>query len=294
MQFPFVDLETEADNLVTASVSKATAIIYKRCAERYLSFCIMVGLPCWGRKSGQAFELWVTSLSKQGLSHGTIMSHVSAVRHHSREKGLRLMSETDRLNLILRGIKARTAKVSTKKVPVSSGHLRRLNQAAVMLGPLEALRFRVMIAVAFYGFLRPSEFCKTKAGHHLRRKDVHLYKSNKVGFLNLNSYKHSTKSATVKLCDAYSKDLKPVRLLRKYFDKNQLNSNGPLFNVTLGEFRLTLAQVCETAQIKSKLSPHCFRHGGATWASKRGWSDSRIKAHGRWKSSAYISYIKPY
>ena len=34
-----------------------------------------------------------------------------------------------------------------------------------------------------------------------------------------------------------------------------------------------------------------LRRGGATWASLQGWSDSRIRAHGRWSSGAFKKYI---
>ena len=36
---------------------------------------------------------------------------------------------------------------------------------------------------------------------------------------------------------------------------------------------------------------HSFRRGGAYYAGVSGVSDSIIKAHGRWKSTAYIRYV---
>jgi len=40
-------------------------------------------------------------------------------------------------------------------------------------------------------------------------------------------------------------------------------------------------------------SGHSFRSGAATTAATRGLPDSQIKQLGRWKSAAYLRYIKP-
>lgn len=274
---------------------KATATVYKRCYNRYINFCKTVGLSSHGHSSGRSLELWATSLSRQGLGHGTILSHLSAVRHQTRTKRLLLGPDSDRLKLILKGVKARAGKAAISKVPVSSGHLRKLSLAAKHLKTSEAKRFRAMIALAYYGFLRPSEFCTSAKKHYLLRRNVHFSsRDSDVAYLTFNSYKHSSKSVTIKLGDTSGEVLKPIRLLREYLEQSSGSPHAPLFQVSVDEFRKTLWQMCELSGIKSKLSPHCFRHGGATWASKRGWSESRIKTHGRWRSTAYNSYIKPY
>ena len=37
---------------------------------------------------------------------------------------------------------------------------------------------------------------------------------------------------------------------------------------------------------------HSFRRGGAFHASERGVQDAVIKAHGRWRSDAYLRYVR--
>ena len=39
-----------------------------------------------------------------------------------------------------------------------------------------------------------------------------------------------------------------------------------------------LAEMIQEARIKRKITPYCFRHGGASWANKKGWSISKIKS----------------
>ncbi|XP_061192308.1 uncharacterized protein LOC133200539 [Saccostrea echinata] len=43
----------------------------------------------------------------------------------------------------------------------------------------------------------------------------------------------------------------------------------------------------------SKYKGHSFRIGAATAAAERGWSDSRIREAGRWKSNVFRKYIRP-
>ena len=45
-------------------------------------------------------------------------------------------------------------------------------QTAGILGTREGRRLKAMAAVAFFGFLRPSELRMTDAEHYLRVKDV--------------------------------------------------------------------------------------------------------------------------
>ena len=51
------------------------------------------------------------------------------------------------------------------------------------------------------------------------------------------------------------------------------------------------ARVAVVAGLQDNVTPHALRRGGATWASLQGWSDSRIRAHGRWSSGAFKKYI---
>ena len=97
----------------------------------------------------------------------------------------------------------------------------------------------------------------------------------------LRSFTHSVSPAVVTISDVDGKLLHPVSLLCSYMDSVGRRRATPLFELTLKVFGLALDRVCSAAVAMSRITPHCFRHGGAIWS---GWAGSRIKAHGRWWS----------
>ena len=84
----------------------------------------------------------------------------------------------------------------------------------------------------------------------------------------------------------------PWTNLFSYLTKQQLRAEDPLFPVSTTEFAQVLSQCSEQANLKTKLTPHSFRRGGATWFSSNGMTDAKLKAYGRWSSNAYLCYVK--
>ena len=279
------------DRLIGASVCPASAKIYKKYFNKFEKFCDDMGLFYRTEACKSSVELWIAHLKKEGLAYSTVLTHISALRHYFRKLDLKVSLDSERLKMLLKGF--RNESKAGSKTAVSSSHLLRLDRAAEILAPKVACQFRCMMAVAFYGFLRPSEFCTTASSHALLFRDVHWSKDKTYCHLALRSFKHSKTEARVKLTDNSGEPLKPVLLLQQYLDLFGYKPPGaPLFDVSAQEFGKILQYVAGRAGIKSKLTPHCFRHGGATWARKRGWTAAQIQVHGRWKSDAYLSYIK--
>lgn len=286
-------LERESRRLVEDALAPGTMRAYKRFREDYLAFCSALGCKAHGPCSGWSVECWVASLSKQNLSLGSVMSRLAALKYYSTHSGTLTDCNSHKLKLMLRGLKRRSYGRENRKVAASPSHLRRLGQAAAVLGSQAALQFKTMVALAFFGFLRPSEYCVSASGHFLRRQDVRISKSSDYAYLRLNSFKHSKAPTNVKVTDGSRISLRPVALLRQYLASLPVGRKGdPLFDISCSEFRRTLSDVSRVAGIKSKLTPHCFRIGGATWASNEGWTESQIQAHGRWGSGAYKVYVR--
>lgn len=287
-----VGLQNEADRLVAMSVADSTADVYGRHEKEFLHFSEKFSLAI---DSAATMELWVASLSRKGLGHGTILSRVSAIKHMFKKRGLTAVFDTDRFHLLLQGVKRlASGQKKVAKAPATISHLRRLGRAAGILGHGVdgACRFRAMVTLAFFGFLRPSEYCRSAAGHSLRVGDVRFLKRRSAMTITLHSYKHSKAPSVVSIDDVSVEGVRPVARMHDYYKvRAAAGKDAPLFDILAKDFRYLLDEVASSASIKTRLSPHCFRHGGATWASKAGWSDARIRAHGRWRSNAYLSYI---
>ena len=110
--------------------------------------------------------------------------------------------------------------------------------------------------------------------------------------LILTLFKHSRGRAKIHLTKEASSPCPVKSLLRYIATLSPATLTSPLFDISVEDYRQELAATVAAAGIKTKLTPHSFRHGGATWAAKRGWSDSRIRSHGRWHSDAFLCYIK--
>ena len=94
-------------------------------------------------------------------------------------------------------------------------------------------------------------------------------------------------------------DLCPVAALLSWMIQRG-NHPGPLFTFASGRAltRPTLVMRLREALSEAGFNPqgfsgHSFRAGAATTVTLRGLEDSCIKQLGRWKSTAYLRYIKP-
>ena len=257
----------------------------------FRSFATTIGKTFRQCLKAKVVELWLTQLSSRGLNHTTIRSHLSAIKHHCIRYTIPHDLDSPRIHLLLKGLAKRSSRLPTPTAAVTTNHLTRLAKASKSLLTKKGhYQFMAIMAVAFYGFLRPSEFCTTPADYHLKWDDVQFSRKERKVRLTLRSYKHSKNQSTIVLEPA--RLCCPIYWLKRYRQMFAKYHCDPLFDISAKEFYTTLRNLCDATRIKSKLTPHSFRHGGASWASKQGWPDARIRAHGRWRSDAYKRYVR--
>jgi len=288
------DLKREANALMSGAVARKTKALYRNYWSQFAAFCKRLHLPLSKNKVMEAMELWVASLSRQGVNHGSVLLRLSAIRHKLKKHKTDIQLSSNRLQLMLKGLKKRR-RVLPDKTPVTLSKLTRLHRASDRLRKPTAMLLKAMSTLAFFGFLRPSEMCVSSSNHYLRRGDIRLGKKDRCCYIRFRTFKHSDRAQTICINDHTHAPIKPVKIIKLYMDSTvNAARDQPLFDLTVAQFRKLLEELCQLAKIKSKITPHCFRVGGATWASKQGWSDARIQQHGRWRSGAFKTYIKPY
>ena len=270
------------DNALAPSTRKA----YQKSVGKFTTFCKNMDMDLTDK---EALELWVTHLSDDGVSHGVIKSHISALRNYSLKQKLPLNLDNPRLKLLIKGTEKSKPRHVSRPVATLSHIIRLVKTAKACYHDKDYREMAALLSLAFFGFLRPSEYCITEAGHNLQWNDIQFSRNNKSVRLSLRSYKHSRERCKVYLGKV--KECCPVDHLRKYKETFAHSHGKALFNVTAKELEAKLKSLSKCAKIKTHLTPHSFRHGGASWASHQGWPDARIKAHGRWRSDAYKRYV---
>lgn len=273
------------------SVSPATAALYQRSNDRFHRFCESIGARK-SRYTDSIVQLWLASLHEQGYGRSTILTHLSALRHFGQSHGYSCTLTAPRTLLMLKGIQKATPQ-PTARPAVTLDHLRRIKASAIqIMGPKDSIQFMAMTLSAFFGLMRPSEYCTTTSQHQLECRDIKMGKRQKCFRINFRSFKHNTHAQQITVRSIAERYLCPVHAMRQYIKKfSKSRSSNPLFDISSTEYRHIFRAVIENANIRTKLTPHCLRHGGATWAAKQGWSEARLCAHGRWSSNAFKGYL---
>ena len=159
--------------------------------------------------------------------------------------------------------------------------------------------YKAMFCVAFFGFLRVSEFTHcSNTNHCICYENVSI--SHSSVNLTLLSFKHSKSPVRLSL-PSYNNipAICPVRTLSKYLSIRG-RTTGPLFIDLLGKpvTRMSFSKILSSSLSLSQLDSsrykgHSFRIGAATHSMMHGLSDAHIRQLGRWNSNAFKAYIRP-
>ena len=213
------------------------------------------------------------------------------------------------LHLALQGLQrincTKTPQSRRRRLPITPAILNQLINA-LKLAPIERAD-RVMLhaafTLAFGACLRVGEFtfnkstdsnpCPTVACISFPTKKEMLFHIHRS---KTDQYGHG---ATVPLTRTHNR-LCPVRAMQKYLCYRHAGKrSSPLFlfrngaPLTRSKFLHTLRSLLAAAgYTATKYNTHSFRIGAATAAALAGCTDSQIRTLGRWRSSAFLTYIR--
>ncbi|XP_054457981.1 uncharacterized protein LOC129093883 [Anoplopoma fimbria] len=211
------------------------------------------------------------------------------------------------ITMLLKGLRKAEPHPTPKRLPLTSDLLTRCIQTlrSGYLSPFMDKALESMFLLAFFGFLRCSEFTAQNSDHHpsqhatmsdisIHHPDTIIYhlkrsKTNQSGppqpiyIFRLNSYLSPFKP----ICDYISARL-----------ASGTSPQDPLFITETGKgatrtwFHHHFRQILHKSGIHPEYySGHSFRIGAASTASSQGIPDHVIKILGRWSSPAYLTYI---
>ena len=299
-------------HFIKCSLAPSTQNTYTSAKKRYTQFCQQLNvspLPV----SENVLCHYVAHLAQEGLKHTSIKTYLSAIRHAQilAGQGDPFQTPFPLLEYVLRGIKGeqvRSGKSTTRtRLPITPEILLQL-RAVWEQAPRDANNIMLWAActMCFFGFLRVGEIAVPSsqsydAGAHLSVGDVTLDNREQPSLVQVTIKASKTdpfRKGVVIFMGTTQNRLCPVAAISAYLAVRG-SSPGPFFTFKEGtplSRELFVARVRSALTVAgiqaSQFAGHSFRIGAASTAAARGVEDSLIKTLGRWRSSAYLLYVR--
>lgn len=297
-------LRQRAVGLIDAGVARNTTLTYKTALNSFDSFRRQYGLPlCWPANLEQI--IWfVTYCFEKGLSPKTITTYIAGLSFYHKLRNWSDISEIFVIKKLLEGCRRSRSSIDLRR-PISINMLAELVNilSRVCYSSYETKLFSAIFLLAYFGLFRVSELVETRGCHAdraLQSYDVKFGVDKKS--INVSIRSHKTKQTGLPTvlripCESNSA-LCPVCSLREFCAIRPLFT-GPLFchinrqPVTRTQFSGVLDKCVKKSSFNCGLyKSHSFRIGRATQLASMGLSGENIMKMGRWRSNAYVSYLR--
>ena len=295
------------NDLLSSALSAGSRKLYSRAWTVFREFYVhfvsphSFSLPL----STTTIALFVSYLRARKLAPSTISSYLSAISYVHKIKDLRDPTKEFLIQKLLTAVgKERSV---DPRLPITKPVLFQLVRSLqhTLSSAEQRTLFTAMFLIAFYGFFRIGELAsKSPASSNS------VVQFNNLSFLSTEGsiqslkitichFKHNTNNRPVDVIitrDSAS-PICPVQAMLDYC-KVRLFAPGPLFclrnrPVTVNQFNEQLRACLSFCSLdSSRYKSHSFRIGAACHAADLGYSDSQIRALGRWKSDAFKLYIR--
>ena len=241
----------------------------------------------------------------QSLAPASVAVYLASVRSLHLEYGFDDPTvATPRLRRVLKGIRRSSSHVRSHRLPITKVILRSLHaQLSVVPSDVDATMFWAACCLAFFGFLRVSEFATRGpfiSSRHLSLADVAVSSGSPPSAIRLR-LKFSKTDPFGTGCFVYlgrsGHDICPVSALLHYLSLRG-DTAGPLFvwrdgsPLSPAQVNFYLRDLLSRAGITGTYSSHSFRIGAATAAAAAGVPEHLIQTMGRWSSMAYLAYVR--
>ena len=267
--------------LQSQAIADSTRRSYQAGIRRYSNLCASRGWP--GFPATETTLRFFAAYLTDQVSFKTIKLYMAGIRFARTENSLPdPFLAAPLLHLLLRGIKRTSGLTSRQRLPITMTLLRQIKEELARAPgylPTDKLMLWSAFTLAFYGFLRSSEFISPSASQfnplvHLSTTDVSF---PSTGCLNLHLKASKTdpyRQGCSLLIASSHRSVCAVRALRKYLALHLTSGTSPLYVFQSGNY-LTRAKVTiiirtllQRLGISSELyASHSFRIGTATSAA---------------------------
>ncbi len=305
------ELDGIAKGLFLKGLAESTQRAYGSGQRRFLSFGAAGGLVAVPAAE-TTLVYFVAQLAKDGLKYRTMKVYLSAVRYLHIMEGAAdpFQKPLCRLQYTLQGVKRTEACSGTTartRLPIGPEILRRMR--AVLRSDRhnpDKIMLWAAVCLGYFGFLRAGEMTVPSDDNfdptvHLTRGDIAVDDPLKPEVVRVHIKQSKTdpfRKGIYLYIGKTNSELCPVTALLGYLVVRGQRP-GPLFVFKDGRFlsrQRLVSAVREALRAvgldQSQYCGHSFRIGAATTAASRGLEDSVIKTLGRWRSLAYLDYVR--
>jgi hypothetical protein len=292
-------------DLVQSSLQPSSIPTYKRAWKLFYQFLdnVLPGTPTTIPISPTNLALFIAYLYKKQYACSTVNTYVSALGYSHKLSGFVDPTKVFFVVQMLKGYGKIKLRLDCR-LPITLPILHRIVQAvdSMSISLYDKSLFKAMCLFAFSTFSRIGEITATNAGNNIQLHQISRFLDNnnkvvsiKVQFLQ---FKHSYNQRPFSLTVSRQTSFCPVEHLLSYLQLRGY-SGGPVFGRLDGssvsrqffhDKLVTALKVCNLDPDRYK--GHSFRIGAASHAAQKGMSDGQIRAMGRWKSNAFLKYIR--
>lgn len=297
--------------LAKSSLQSSSVPTYRRAWRLFYQFLNSVfhsahpSLPI----SPHMLALFIAYMYDKNYAPSTVSSYVSALGYSHKFLGFPDPTKAFFIIQMIKGYTKLGSRVDSR-LPITLPILHRIIESSSQLAisRYSCCQFQAMCSLAFFAFLRVGEMTITSHNQGNSPLQVHqlvklLDNTQRVVAFKVvfHNFKHNYNQRTFSIVIHRQQVFCPVQFLLGYLTLRG-DRPGPLF-VNLDNSSVSRRSFTDLLSLSLKscgLSPqlyksHSFRIGAASFAADRGMSDAQIRALGRWKSNAFLKYIRiPY
>lgn len=294
--------------LAKSSLQSSSIPTYKRAWKLFYQFLnsifnsVHTSLPI----SSHMLAVFIGYMYDNHYAPSTVSSYVSALCYSHKSLGFPDPTKAFFIVQMIKGYSKLGSRLDSR-LPITLPILHRIIESSSQLAisRYSCCQFQAMCSIAFYAFLRIGEMTSTSGKKDIVPLQVHqlvklLDHTKRVVALKVvfGNFKHNYNQLPYCIEITRQPSFCPVLFLLEYLTLRG-DRPGPLFinldnsSVSRGSFTDLLSLSLKSFGLNPQLyKGHSFRIGAASFAAEQGLSDAQIRALGRWKSHAFLKYIR--
>jgi len=291
-----------------SSLQPSSLPTYRRAWKLFTIFhttvlsCGIVNLPI----APPTLALFIAYMYNLNYAPSTVNTYTSAIGYFHKLRGFPDPTKVFYIIQMLKGYSKLGFRLDSR-LPITIPILHRLLESSSRLtgSHYQVCLFKAMCSLAFSAFLRVGEITTTtgiSSSSTLELSQVtQLFDGSTTVValkITFRDYKHNYNQRSFSLVIYRQQSFCPVQIMLDYLALRGYQS-GPIF-LSIDKVPVSRAFFTNQLSIAIKLcgldptryKGHSFRIGAASHAADRGMSDGQIRTLGRWKSNAFLKYIR--